>query len=202
MYHKSLITQSVTKRDFPKYQALHKSTYQTDSVENDINRKLWVKADSLVGEILTACQALQVTLFLDGVETSVLLSHFAQQLRRENADLSKVYFNLLEAASTSPNSVLNQTAKTRGREWNWVPCKIWTSESANFEHARWCCSCAKLTENQQATNIESETSFAFKNFLERTHSRNAKMRRMKTFSRFKNENWCYDMAFVDELAHN
>ena len=28
------------------------------------------------------------------------------------------------------------------------------------------------------------------------------MRRMKNISRFKNENWSYDMAYVDELTKN
>ena len=50
---------------------------------------------------------------LDGKEIGVLLSDFAQQLRRKNADVPGIYFTSFHAAGTSPTLVLNQNAKVK-----------------------------------------------------------------------------------------
>ena len=63
------------------------------------------------------------TLILDGVEFAVLLSDFAQQLRRKNTDVPDLYFTLRDAAGISPTLVLNQKAKAKERG-SWVPSKI------------------------------------------------------------------------------
>ena len=55
------------------------------------------------------------TLTLDGVEGGVILSDFAQQLHRKDADVPDIYLTLLDAAGISPTLVLNQNAKTKGR---------------------------------------------------------------------------------------
>ena len=62
-------------------------------------------------------------LILDKVETGISVLDFAQQLRRENAEVPYIYFTLLDAAGISPTLVLNQnaTAKERG---SWVLFKI------------------------------------------------------------------------------
>ena len=84
VYNKSLITQSVTNRELPKYQPLQNCTYQVDSLKKEINKKLFSKADSLVDKILSCPRiklSISQTLLLDGVETGIFLSDFAQQLR-------------------------------------------------------------------------------------------------------------------------
>ena len=53
VYYKSLITQSVTKQELPKYQPPRNPTYQIDSLKKQINKKLFSKADSLVDKILS-----------------------------------------------------------------------------------------------------------------------------------------------------
>ena len=53
VYNKSLITQSVTKQELPKYQPSQNPTYQIDSIKKEINKKLFSKADSLVDKILS-----------------------------------------------------------------------------------------------------------------------------------------------------
>ena len=63
------------------------------------------------------------TLILDGVETGIVLSDFAQHLRRKNADVPDIYFILLDAAGISPTPILNQNAKAKERG-SWVPFKI------------------------------------------------------------------------------
>ena len=126
VYNKSLITQSVTKQEFPKYQPSQNPTYQTDLLKKETNKKLFFKADSLVDKILSSpCIKLSnsQTLILDGVETGIFLSDFALQLRRRNADIPDIYFTLLDAAGISPTLILNQNAKAKERG-SWVPFKI------------------------------------------------------------------------------
>ena len=114
VYDKSLITQSVTKQELPKYQPLQNHTYQIDSLKKEINKKLFSKADSLVDKKLS-CPRIKLsssqTLALDGVETGFFLSDSAQQLRRKHADVPDIYFTLLDAAGISPTLILNQNAK-------------------------------------------------------------------------------------------
>ena len=76
VYNKSLITQSVTKQELPKFQPSQNPTYQVDSLEREINKKLFSKADSLVDKILCSPRiklSNSQTLFLDGVETGIFL---------------------------------------------------------------------------------------------------------------------------------
>ena len=63
------------------------------------------------------------TLKLDGVKTGILMSNFAQQLCRKNADVPDIYFTLRDAVGASSNLVLNQNDKTKERR-SWVPFKI------------------------------------------------------------------------------
>ena len=126
VYYKSLITQSVTKQELPKYQPPQNSTYQSDSLKKEINKHLFSKADSLVDKLLS-CPRIKLsntqTLVLDGLETGVFLLGFAQQLRRKNADVPDIYFTLLDTAGLSPTLILNQNAKAKERG-SWVPFKI------------------------------------------------------------------------------
>ena len=98
VYNKSLITQSVTNQELPKYQPVQNPTYQVDSLKTEINKKLFSKADTLVDKILS-CPRIKLsdsqTLILDGVETGIFLLDFAQQLRRKKADIPDIYFNFL-----------------------------------------------------------------------------------------------------------
>ena len=84
VYNKSLITQSVIKQELPKYQPSQNSTYQIDSLKKEKNKKIFSKADTLVGKIL-CCPRIKLsnsqTLFLDGIEIGIFQSDSAQQLR-------------------------------------------------------------------------------------------------------------------------
>ena len=78
------------------------------------------------------------TLMLDGVETGIFLMDFAQQLRRNNADVPDISFTLLDAAGISPTLILNQIAKVK-EGGSWVPFKFSTSETAKAVHTgRYC----------------------------------------------------------------
>ena len=61
----------------------------------------------------------QNILIVLGVKTGVLLSDFARQLRRKNADVRDIYITLVDAAGISPTLILNQNAKAKKREELW-----------------------------------------------------------------------------------
>ena len=95
VYKKSMTTQSARKQQLPKYKAEKPPTYQIDSLKRDINEKLFGKADPLMDKILS-CSRIKLpnlqTIFLDGVDTGVLISDFILQLRRKNSDVPDIYF--------------------------------------------------------------------------------------------------------------
>ena len=126
VYNKNLITQSVTKQELPKYQPSQHPTYQIDSLEKEINKVLFSKADSSVDKLLS-CPRIKLsnsqTLILDGVETGIFLSDFAQQLHRTNADVPDIYFTLLDATGMPLTLILNQNAKAK-EKGSWVPFKV------------------------------------------------------------------------------
>ena len=149
VYNKSVTTQSVTKQVLPKYKAEQPPTYQIESL--NLNKKLFGKADRLIDKILS-CSRIKLsnsqTKNLDGVYTWLLISDFTLHLRRKDADVTDIYFTLLDAAGISPSLVFNQNAKTKERG-SWVPFKVWTSEAAETVYARWCCLrfCTQLGES-------------------------------------------------------
>ena len=102
----------------PKYQAEENPKYKIDLPIRETKKKLSAKADSLVDKIL-CCPRIKLSnsqiSILDGVETGVLLSDFAQQLRPKNADVADIYFTFLEAAGLSPTVVLNENTKVKER---------------------------------------------------------------------------------------
>ena len=120
VYNKGLNTQSVTKQEIPKYQLLRNPMYQIDSFKKEINKKLFAKADSSVNQNLFFFPRIKLSntqiLILDGVENGVLLSDFAQQRSRKNADVPDINFTFLDAAGRSPTLVLNRNAKTKEGE--------------------------------------------------------------------------------------
>ena len=79
--NKNLITQSVTKREFPKYQPSQSPTYQVDSLKKEIIKKFFSKADSPADKFLS-CPSIKLsnsqTLILDSVETGNSLLGFPQ----------------------------------------------------------------------------------------------------------------------------
>ena len=149
--NKNFNTQTVTKQVLPKYQVEKNPTYRIDSFQKEGNKKLFANADCLVDKTLSCPRTKPSnphTLILNGVETGVLLSDFAKQLRCNNADVPDIYFTSLDAATISPNLVLNQNTKTKQRG-SWAPFKIWTTEAAKIVNAEDCCFwvCAQFSGN-------------------------------------------------------
>ena len=82
--NKSVTTQSFTKQELPKYIAEQPPTYQVDSINRDINKKLFGKTDTLTDKILS-CSRIKLsnsqTIISDGFKTGVLISDFTLLLR-------------------------------------------------------------------------------------------------------------------------
>ena len=90
--------------------------YQLDSLENEINKNLISKANSLVDKklVFSTYQALNFTnFFLDGVKTGISLLDFVQQLVCRNAEVPDIYFILLDAAGIYPTLILSQNATAK-----------------------------------------------------------------------------------------
>ena len=125
VYKETLITQSSTKQETPRYQPLQNPTYEIDSLKKEMNKQIFAKADILVEKLLS-CPRIKLsnsqTLNFDGVETGFFFSAIAQQLRCKNADVPDNYCILLDAAGTSATLNLNQNAKAKARG-SWVPFK-------------------------------------------------------------------------------
>ena len=117
--NKSLNTQSITRRETPKYQFDQTPTYSIGSLKTEINKKFFARADSSVNNVLAFPRIKLLkskTLFLDRVEIGVLLPHLAQQPHRKNENVPNIYFISIDTARLSPTSVLHQNAKTKESE--------------------------------------------------------------------------------------
>ena len=93
--NKKLNTQAVTKQELRKYQAEQKPKNQTDSLNKEVNKKLFAKADSLDDKSLSSPRiklSVSQTSKLDGIQTGGLLSHYAQQFFCKNTDVPDNYF--------------------------------------------------------------------------------------------------------------
>ena len=62
-------------------------------------------------------------LIFNGIETGLLLKNIAQRLKRKNVPKPDVHFTLIDAASITPDTVINSHAngKERGA---WIPLEI------------------------------------------------------------------------------
>ena len=126
VHNKSVTTPSVKKQELPKYKTERPPTYQIDSLNRDINKKLFRKADTPIDKILS-CSRIKVsnsqTKILNGVDTGELFSDFTLHLRRKIVDVPDIYFTLLDAAAISSSLVFNQSAKAKDRG-SCVPLKV------------------------------------------------------------------------------
>ena len=118
VYNKRVTTQSVIKQKLPKHKTEQPPTYQIDFLKRDINKKLFGKADPLINKILSCSRikfSISQTIFLDDVDTGVLIADFNLHLRRKNVDVPDIYFNLFDAAGVSPSLVFNRNPRAKDR---------------------------------------------------------------------------------------
>ena len=126
VYNSSNSPTIVTNQEPPKYKPEQTPTYHKDTLKKETNQQLSTSASPLVKKILE-CPRIKLsnsnTLILDGIETGVLLKDFAQRLKRNNVPIPDIYFTLIDAASITPNLVVNSHAKGNERRAR-IPFKI------------------------------------------------------------------------------
>ena len=126
VYNSSNSTTLVTKQELSKYKPEQTPTYHKDTLKKEINQQLSTSASPLVNKV-SESPRIKISnsnnLILDGIETGVLLKDFAQRFKRKNVPIPDIYFTLLDAASITPNLVVNSHAN--GKEMGaWIPFKI------------------------------------------------------------------------------
>ena len=130
----------ITKQEPPKCKPEETPTYHKDTLKKENNQQPSTSASPLVNKILEFPRikfSNANTLILDGKETGLLLKDFAQRLKRKNVPIPDIYFTLLDAASITPDNVVNGHAK--GKEIGArIPFKIGTTKVAGTLHAKIC----------------------------------------------------------------
>ena len=97
-----------------------------NALKKEINQQLSTSASLLLSKLLEFPRiklSNYNTLILDGLETGVLFKDFAQRLRRKNIPITDIYFTLLDAASITPDLVINRHANSKERG-AWIPFQI------------------------------------------------------------------------------
>ena len=116
----------VTKQELTKYKPEQTPTYNRDTLKKEINQQFSTSASPLENKVLK-CPLIKLsnstTLNLDGIETGVLLKGCAQRLKRKHKPVPDIYFTLLDAASITPDIVVNSHAKGKERG-AWIPFRI------------------------------------------------------------------------------
>ena len=116
----------VTKQELPKYKTEQTPTHHKDTLKKEINQQLSTSASPLVSKILESPRiklSKSNTSILDGIEIGVLLKDFAQRLRRKKVTIPDIYFTLFDAASITPDNVVNSHAEGKERR-AWIAFKI------------------------------------------------------------------------------
>ena len=98
-------------------------------------------------------------MILDGVETGVLLKDFAQRLKRKIVPVPDIYFTLVDAASITPDIVVNSHAMGKERV-AWILSKS-TKKVAETLHARICSIwfCAQFGKSSENLRQRSESFY-------------------------------------------
>ena len=206
IYNSKIITTVVTKTELLTYQNENTLGHQVVPLKNDINQKFFAKVDSLVEKLLSSLRIKLSSpkfLLLYGRDTGVSLTYFAKKLRRKNAEVPDMYFTLLDAADITPSLVLNdkgkeKTEETRFRSKN-EPRKLqklYSEGGAAYSSVQILVKTRKSPTSKVRQFVPSKTSWT--KFFWPT----SKFRRKEPFARFRNEIWCMDLAFVDQLARD
>ena len=194
----------VTKQELPKYKPAQSPTYHKDTLKKENNQQFSTSASPLANKLLESpCIKLSNsnTSILDRIETGVLLKDFAQRLKRKNVAIPVIYFTLLDAASITPNLVVNKHAKGKERGLGSLSKserqklqRLYTEGFAAYGSVRNLAKAAKLSPLKVREFLHSKTSYT--RFTKATR----KFKKVRAFARFKNEVWCMDLAYVDKLA--
>ena len=194
---------NVTKQEIHKYKPEKTPTYHKDTLKKEFNQQLSTSASPLRNKILQSPRiklSSSNTLVLDGIETGVLLKDFAQRLKSKNVPVPDICFTLLDAASITPDIVVNSQATVKKEELGSLSKseqqtlqRLYTQGFAAYGSVRNLAKAAKLSPSKAREFLNSKISYT--RFTQATR----KFKRMRAFARFKDEIWCMDVAYVDKL---
>ena len=137
--------------------------------KKEINQHLATSATPLLNNVLESPLiklSNSNTLILDGKETGVLLKEFAQRLKHKNVPMPDFYFTLLDAASITPDLLVNSHAKGKERGV-WIPFKIWRTKVGEILRAKICsmCFCEQFGKSSETLSVKVQRIFAFKDVI-------------------------------------
>ena len=204
VYNKSLITQSHTKQELPKYQPSQNPTYQIDSLKNEINKKLFSKANSIVDKILSSPRiklSNSETLILDGVEMEFscrTLPNNCVVRTQTFQTFTLLYLTLLIYLRLRfwirMPKLKREEAGSLSKSERQKLQRLYRQGVAAYGSVRNLVKASNLTVSNVRQFLHSKPSYTKFTLAAR------KFKRMKAFARFKNEIWCMDLAYVDKLA--
>ena len=140
---------------------------------------------------------------MDGRDTGVALTDFAQNLCRKNAEVPDIYFTLLDAADITRGLVLNQMPRKKTEETGCLSNyerrklqKLYSQGGAAYGSVQNLVKASKVPISEVRHFLYSKTSYP--RFSQSTRN----FRRMKAFARLGNEGWCMDLTFVEKLVRD
>ena len=138
---------------------------------------------------------------MDGVKTGIFLSDSDQQFRRRIKEVADLYFTLLDSTGISPTLILNQNAKAKREEAGSLSKteheklqRLYTQGGAGYGSVRNLVKASNLSVSKVTQFFHSKPSYT--NFTLATR----KFKQTNVFARFKNENWCMELSYDDQLA--
>ena len=155
-----------SKQQLPKYKPEQYPTYQKGTIKKEIKQHLIASSTLLINKVLES-PCIKVsnfnTLSVDGVETGVLLKVFTQRLQRKNVPVPGIYSTLLDAASITPDLVINRHAKGKERGAG-IPVKVWGTNVPDTLHARICrlWFCAQFGKSSETLSVKGQRVCKFK----------------------------------------
>ena len=141
------------------------------------------------------------TLILDGKETGVLLKDFAQRLKRITYPYPLFPFLYLTQPASLPTLLSRVMQRVKKEELGSFSKserqklqRLHTQGFAAYGSVRKLAKAAKLSPSKVKELLHSKSSY-----IKFTQARR-QFKRMRAFAKFKDENWCMDLAYVKKVA--
>ena len=118
VYNSSNNPSFVRKQILPRYKPEQTPTYHKDTLKKEINQQLSISTSPPTNKILESPSiklSNSNTLILDGMATGVLLKDLAKRLKSKTLATLDNYFTLHDAASITPDVVVNIQANSSQR---------------------------------------------------------------------------------------
>ena len=140
-------------------------------------------------------------IILDNRDTIESIVDFVCALKQKNTDFPVIYFTILEATHIPPKLVTNKNAKAKDRELGSLSKsekvrlnRLYFRGRAAYGSIQNLSKASGLSKQKVEKFLQTKTSYT--KFCPQIRT----FRRLQAFSKYINEIWCMDLAFVDKLA--